>query len=150
MIPGNMRMFSGEMLIQWLDAAVPDWFALVAGIFTGVLGVFAIGLMVTLFAPAALAEWMLGIVFFCGASAGYRFWEKRKSQNPMANKFFCLTAGLFTALAAILVQISVDGRYFNTRPSVVLLLGLGTLGLGGAALGGGLRHRYEELPHAGK
>lgn len=145
-----MRMFSGEMLIQWLDAAVPDWFAVISGAFNGILGVLAIGLMVTLFAPAALAEWMLGIVFFCGVSAGYKFWEKRKSENPTINKVFCLMAGLLTALAAVLVQISVDGRYFNTRPSVVLLLGLGILGLGGAALGGGLRYRYEKLPHAGK
>ena len=141
-------MFSGDMLIQWLDAAVPDWFALAAGAFAGLLGVFAMGLMVTLFAPAALGEWMLVIVFFCGASAGYKFWEKRKSENPKTNIVFCLMAGLFTAIVAVIVQFSVDSRYFNTRPSVLLLIGFGMLGLVGALLGGGLRHRYEKLTHA--
>ena len=141
-------MFSSEMLIQWLDAAVPDWFALVSGAFTGMLGVFAISLMVTLFAPAALAEWMLAIVFFCGASAGYKFWEKRKSENAGTNIAFCLMTGLITAIVAVIVQISVDSRYFDTRPPALFLIGFGLLGLAGALLGGGLRHRYEKLIHA--
>jgi len=138
-------MVSTDMLIEWLDAIIPDWFAVLSGCFTGLLGVFALGMMVTLFAPSALGGWMLGIVFFSGISAGYKFWEKRKSDHRISNTIFTLAAGLATAVTAILVQVSIDGRCFNARPSVLLLVAFGCLGLTGAILGGLLRSRYEKL-----
>ncbi len=138
-------MFSGEVFIKLLDAFVPDWFAFASGFFTGALGVAAFSIIVLFFAPSGLAAWMLLIVFFCGASAGYKFWEKRKSGVIAWQILFCLAAGISTGATGAVIQMSVDDNMFHASTPGILIAGIGLASVLGALLGGALRHRYERI-----
>ncbi|MFW6052602.1 MAG: hypothetical protein ACOC8I_01700 [Desulfosalsimonas sp.] len=137
-------MFSGQMFSEWLDAAFPDWYALVVGMLAGAFGVLAIGLLVMGFAPHALFMWMPVIAAFCGATAGYKFREKQQSNRPKLLKALSLVSGLGPAAAAIIIQDLVDSRIFGAETPTKLKLIILVCAVAGAFVGSLLRSRYEK------
>ncbi|MFP3981699.1 MAG: hypothetical protein ACLFUY_09910 [Desulfobacterales bacterium] len=136
-------MLSTRMFTEWLDAQFPDWFALAAAILLGAFGVLALGFLVICFAPGALGYWMPPIAGFCGISAGYKYWEKRQSENPATRKALCLASGLGPAAAAAAIQTAVNRRIFGADPTAQLVAIIVAFGIAGAIAGGLLRSRYE-------
>ena len=137
---------SGEMFVQWLDFALPDWYGIVSGAFTAILGIMALGLMACFLAPQALGGWMLLIVFFCSVSAGYKFWEKRRSTRPYLRVACCLATGGMVTVAAIGIYVWLLKNFLHVQPARSLYYIFAVLALAGALIGAGLRKRYENLP----
>lgn len=137
---------SGEMIVQWLDAVLPDWYGLASGVFTGILGILALGLMACFLAPQALGGWMLLIVFFCSVSAGYKFWERRRSVQPALKILFCLATGTVLTAAAIGIYAWLLKQFLHVQPAGDLYYIFAALALSGVLIGAGLRKSYEKLP----
>lgn len=137
-----------EVLVHWLDLKTPNWFALATACIVGVLGVFALGFLVLLFAPARLIVWMVPISAFVGANSGYKLWQKRASDTSHV-WLLSTAAGLATGLAAVGLQCYVDARFFDAvTPFPAVLADMGAA-VAGSALGGWLRKRYERVQQEG-
>ncbi|GEM_PF-2201041 len=138
-----------EVLVQWLDLKVPNWFALISGASLGILGVCALGFLVVVFAPDKSIILMPGVVLFCGISCGYKFWEKRQNDIRLLKIGMYLLAGLITAGVGIAIQYNLDRYLFQTQTppgAILLLIVCGPLG---AVLGVWLRDKYERLQQTG-
>lgn len=134
-----------EVLIQWLDLKVPNWCAFVSGTSLGILGVFALGFLVVLFAPDKSIILMPGVVLFCGISCGYKFWEKRQNDIRLLKIAMYTLAGLITAAAGIAIQYNLDRYLFQAKTPTIAILVFIACGPLGAVLGVWLRHKYENL-----
>jgi len=110
----------------------------------GLLGVLALSFLVMFFSPDTLFFWMPVILLFTGASAGYKFWQRKKSNKLLSSKLLCLLTGVITAGVAAGVQMSVDWYLFKTRTSILFLSIFFLTGAIGSLLGGLLRHKYEK------
>lgn len=137
-------MFPIEVFIDWLDLKLPDWYAFLSGFFVGLLGVLALSFLVMFFSPDSLFFWMPVILLFTGASAGYKFWQRKKSNKLWSSKLLCLLTGVITAGVATGIQMSVDWYLFKTRTSILFLTIFFLTGAIGSLLGGLLRHKYEK------
>ncbi|MGM0451938.1 MAG: hypothetical protein ACQERN_02080 [Thermodesulfobacteriota bacterium] len=136
-------MFSTDTFLNWLDLYVPEWFAVVSGAALGIFGTMAIGFMVVVFSPVALAAWMPWISGFCGISGGYKFMEKRQSLHRGLLLLLSLCVGAIIALAAGTIQVAVNQHFFAAdTPATVLAIVAGSALLG-AVIGRWLRVRYE-------
>lgn len=134
------------MFVQWLDFALPDWYGVVSGAFNGVLGILALGLMACFLTPQAVGGWMLLIVFFCSVSAGYKFWENRRSTQPYVRILFCLATGGVVTVAAVGIYAWLLKNFLHVQPARPLFSIFAGLALAGALIGAGLRKSYENLP----
>ena len=134
-----------EVLIQWLDLRLPNWFALIAAAFLGILGVCALSFLLMLFAPDKIMVLMPGVVIFCGISCGYKFWEKRQEDKRLTRTAMYMAAGLITSAAGIILQYKLDNYVFQAKTPHFMILVLLVCGPFGAFLGVWLRNKYEIL-----
>jgi len=138
-----------ECTLDWLQLKLPNLPALASGFSLGTLGVASLGLIIGALAPASLVLWLPLVLLLCGASAGYKFWEKRQagSQRPFVIAL-CLGAGLLTGASASVLQLIVDAQLFQATTSLTIVGLFLVCGLIGAGLGGLLRDRYEKIHHS--
>lgn len=139
-------MFTTEIFVDWLDAFMPEWFALVSGIFLGIFGILALSFVGVVFAPDKLVALMPWIAGFCGISSGYKFMEKRQGEKNGVQLSLCLFCGAATAVAAGAVQVAVNRQLFAADTPMTLLGVFLAVAVFGAGIGRWLRVRYEALP----
>lgn len=138
--------FYAEAIVDYLDAKVPDWFALIVGVLSGILGILALAFLAgALFGVLRIGAFIPFIVGFCGAHAGFKAWEKSRSPNNSYRKFICGLAGIGTGAAGFLTQRYIDQFFFYVKTPLEILFFLLIVGGLMAEAGGWLKAKSERI-----
>lgn len=114
--------FYAEAIIDYLDVKLPDWLALIIGILSGTAGILALTFLAgALFGVMRVATLMPFVVGFCGATAGFKAWEKSLSPSNAYRKAICALAGIGTGAAGFLTQQYIDQLFFYTKTPLEIL-----------------------------
>ena len=98
-----------------------------------------------IFGVVQVATLMPFIVGFCGASAGFKAWEKSLSPSNLYRKVICALAGIGTGAAGFLTQRYIDQFFFHTQTPLEILFFFIIVGCLMAEAGGWLKGKSDRI-----
>lgn len=140
-----MKVYA-EILTDYLDDRFPDWPALIIGVLSGIGGILALTFLAgAIFGVVRIATFMPFFVAFCGASAGFKAWEKSLSASNIYRKVICASAGICTGAAGFFTQRYIDQFFFHTKTPLEILFFFIVVGGLMAAAGGWLKAKSDSI-----